>query len=65
MSPSEEEATEKKKALKATWDDLSTFEYEEPHNKEVANYALMALNNEVSNLIEAHLSFTELLNIFL
>ena len=54
----------KKKTLKDTWDDSSTSKDEEPTNKEVANYALMALGDEISKSIEAHLSFNELLNDF-
>ena len=64
MSPSKEDA-KKKKALKATWDDSSASEEEEPTNTEqVAHYALMAIGDEVSNSIDANLSFDELLSVF-
>ena len=55
----------KKKALKATWDDSSTSKEEEPTiTEQVAHYALMAIGEKVINLIDADLSFDELLNAF-
>ena len=55
----------KKKALKATWDNSSASEDEELTNKdEGANYALMALNDEVSDSIKSHLAYDDLLIAF-
>ena len=63
LFPSQEE-TSKKKALKATWDDSSASEEEESNTEQVAHYALMAIGEEVTNLLDADLSFDELLNAF-
>ena len=52
------------KALKAKWVDSSASEEEESNTEQVAHYALMAIGEEVTNLIDADLSFDELLNAF-
>ena len=52
----------KKKPLKATWDDSSDSEYEEQSNKEIANYVLMAIGDEVSSSLDVNLSFHDLFN---
>ena len=62
--PQSKKRTSKKKALKATWDDSSASEEEESNTEQVAHYALMAIREEVTNLIDADLSFDELLNAF-
>ena len=62
--PQVKKRTSKKKALKATWDDSSASEEEESNTEQVAHYALMAIGDEVTNLIGADLSFDELLNAF-
>ena len=62
--PQAKKRTSKKKALKATWDDSSASEEEESNTEQVAHYALMAIGDEVTNLIDADLSFDELLNAF-
>ncbi|CAL9149786.1 unnamed protein product [Musa hybrid cultivar] len=62
--PQAKKRTSKKKALKATWDDSSASEEEESNTEQVAHYDLMAIGEEVTNLIDAGLSFDELLNIF-
>ena len=62
--PQAKKRTSKKKAFKATWDDSSASEEEESNTEQVAHYALMAIGDEVTNLIDADLSFDELLNAF-
>ncbi|CAL9093950.1 unnamed protein product, partial [Musa textilis] len=64
MSQAKKKLPKKKKALKVTWDDSSSSEDEEASNKEEANFALMALGDEVSELFNEDLSFNELLNAF-
>ena len=55
----------KKKALKATWDNSSASEEEEPTNTEqVVHYALMAIGDEVTSSLDANLTFDELSNAF-
>ena len=55
----------KKKPFKATRDESSTSEDEEQTNKgEVVNYALMALNDEISDSNESYLPYDELLKAF-
>ena len=62
--PQAKKRTSKKKALKATWDDSSASKEEESNTEQVAHYALMAIGEEVTNLLDADLSFDELLNAF-
>ena len=64
--PQAKKRTPKKKALKATWDDSSASEEEEPTNTEqVAHYALMTIGDEIRSSLDANLSFDELLVIFM
>ena len=56
--------TSKNKALKATWDDSSVSEEEESNTEQVAHYALMAIGEEITDLIDADLPYHELLNAF-
>ena len=46
------------------WDESSASEEEESNTEQVAHYALMAIGEEVTNLINVDLSFDELLNTF-
>ena len=62
--PQAKKRTSKKKALKATWDDSSAFEEEESNTEQVAHYALMAIGEEVTDLIDADLPYHKLLNAF-
>ena len=62
--PQAKKRTSKKKVLKATWDDSSASEEEESNTEQVTHYALMATREEVTNLLDADLSFDELLNAF-
>ena len=53
--PQAKKRTPKKKTLKATWDDSSASEEDESNTKQVAHYTLMAIRDEVTNLIDADL----------
>ena len=49
------------KVLKTTWDESSTSKDEEQTNEdEVTNYALVAFNNEVSDLTKTPLLYYEI-----
>ena len=50
--------------LKATWDNSSASEEEESITEQVAHYALMVFEEEVTDLINADLPYHELLNAF-
>ena len=62
--PQAKNRTSKKKALKAMWDDSIVSEEEESNTEQVAHYALMAFEEEVTDLINADLPYHELLNAF-